>query len=72
MGLSAMPSVQSLKNMERERIRNSLFSPMENKIFFLIDLILLKPLRLKLVSTLRGTILFQFYVAFINRLNRVL
>jgi len=72
MGLSAMPSVQSLKNMEREHIRNSLFSPMENKIFFLIDLILLKPLRLKLVSNFRGTILFQFYTAFINRLNQIL
>jgi glycosyltransferase involved in cell wall biosynthesis len=72
MGLSAMPSVQSLKNMERERICNSLFEPTENKVFFLIDLILLKPLRLKLVSNFRGTILFQFYTAFINRLNQIL
>jgi len=72
MGLSAMPSTQSIKNMERENIRNNLFEPTENKVFFLIDFILLKPLRLKLVSTFRGTILFQFYVAFINRLNRIL
>ena len=72
MGLSTMPSVQSLKNMEIELIRNNLFEPTENKIFFLIDLILLKPLRLKLVSAFRGTILFQFYAAFINRLNRIL
>jgi glycosyltransferase involved in cell wall biosynthesis len=72
MGLSAMPSVQSIKNMERENIRNNLFEPTENKVFFLIDFILLKSLRLKFVSTFRGTILFQFYIAFINRLNRIL
>ena len=71
MGLSAMPSVQSTKNMERECIRNNNFEPTENKVFFLIDLILLKPLRLKLVSTFRGTILFQFYADFINRINQI-
>lgn len=71
MGFSSMPSVQSLKNSERLKIRSSCFSPLERLLYGSFEILLLKPLRLQFNQAFRSTALFRFYKIFANRLNRI-
>lgn len=70
-GFSSMPSVQALKNSERMKILSSCFSLLERLLYGSLEIILLKPLRLRFNRAFRSTALFRFYKIFANRLNRI-
>jgi glycosyltransferase involved in cell wall biosynthesis len=71
-GYSSLPKNQSLKSLERKKIASEMFDRSEIIVYSILEVLLLKEIRLVFFRKFRATFLFRAYRIIINLINSII